>query len=134
MKLIWAKRDVRVFLAGALSGIIFMAVVGAAAVWWKPRHELSDADVGLGPAAWGAIPANDARYDMCLAQTGSKVRCDALMRLVARETAAETARQEEAVRRIEATVKEEVAKSSRQVSASARSCSGRKRGASSVQR
>jgi hypothetical protein len=32
MKLFWA-----IFLAGVLCGTIFMAVVGTASVWWKPR-------------------------------------------------------------------------------------------------
>jgi hypothetical protein len=55
----------RVFLAGVLCGIIFMAVVGAASVWWKPQRSAED----------------DAIYDRCLiGKSGSTVACDALMR------------------------------------------------------
>ncbi len=65
----------RIFLAGVLCGITFMAVVGAASVWWKPRPERSAKD--------------DAIYDMCLAgQDGNTVACDALMRVLDRQKAA----------------------------------------------
>jgi hypothetical protein len=77
----------RLFLAGALCGIIFMAVVGAASIWWKPRSERSAED--------------NAIYDNCLMErSGNTVACDAMMRLLDRERAAEnaTAMKEEAAK------------------------------------
>jgi hypothetical protein len=90
MKLIWAKRDVRVFLAGVLCGTIFMAVVGAVSVWWKPRPaQLLSTHVGIEPWQLYAAPKrrptankNDALYDMCLAAGNTVVACNAFMRLL----------------------------------------------------
>ena len=66
----------RLFLAGALCGMIFMAVVGAASIWWKPRPQRSAED--------------NAIYDNCLMErSGNTVACDAMMRLLDRERAAE---------------------------------------------
>jgi hypothetical protein len=63
----------RVFLAGALCGAVLTASVGAAYVWSKPHPERSAAD--------------SAMYDACLVdRSGNTVVCDALMRMVARET------------------------------------------------
>lgn len=61
-------------LAGLLCGIIFMAVVGAAALWWKsrPKHSAED----------------DVIYDLCLAtQSGNTVACDAQLRTIAHDRA-----------------------------------------------
>ena len=74
----------RVFLAGALCGTIFMAVAWAASVWWKPRPERSAGD--------------DAIYDMCLADSGNTVACDAMMRTLDRLRTKEAALKEEAAR------------------------------------
>jgi hypothetical protein len=53
-----------------------IAVVWAATVWWKPLP-VNDADT------WGLVYA--AEYDRCLAGTGSKVRCNAWMRVRLRD-------------------------------------------------
>jgi hypothetical protein len=75
---------VRVFLAGALCGAVLVAVVGAAPVWWKHRSN-SDPIVDDWVPDWANwMPA----YDACLANTGSKVRCDAMIRIIKRESQA----------------------------------------------
>jgi hypothetical protein len=77
----------RLFLAGALCGVIFMAVVGAASIWWKPRPQRSGEDNTI--------------YDNCLMErSGNTVACDAMMRPLDRERAAEnvTAMKEEAAK------------------------------------
>jgi hypothetical protein len=72
MKLIWARRDVRVILAGVLCGTIFMAVV--ASVWWKPVHEFSYGEANdLTP-----VRSAEDDYHQCL--NGNTVACDATFR------------------------------------------------------
>jgi hypothetical protein len=67
----------RGFLAGVFCGALVGLGVGAF-LWWKPHPTRSVED--------GAI------YDRCLVQkAGNTVACDALMRLLAREKAAQTA-------------------------------------------
>jgi hypothetical protein len=56
-----------------------MALVGAASLWWNPRPKRS--------------PQDDAIYDWCLVgHNGNTVACDALMRELDRERAAEQAK------------------------------------------
>ena len=63
----------RTFLAGALCGIIFIAIVELA--WWKLRPERSAEDAAI--------------YDKCLmAESGNTVACDAMVRVIDRERAA----------------------------------------------
>ncbi len=67
----------RLFLNGALCGMIFMAVIGGALIWWKSRPERSADD--------------NAIYDNCLMERdGNTVACDAMMRVVDRGRAAES--------------------------------------------
>lgn len=67
--------SLRVFLAGTVSGVVLIAVVGAGLFWWKVSPERSAED--------------DAICDRCLmAQSGNTVACDAMIRLIHRERAA----------------------------------------------
>jgi hypothetical protein len=73
----------RRFLAGLLCGVVLAGVGFSAAIWWKalPHHLWSSSRPhGFD---WGSV--SPAGYDVCLARTGSKVRCDALMRVMLRE-------------------------------------------------
>ncbi len=98
MKISW-----RSFLAGALCGAIVMAAGAGTWVWWRSSLEVDD---------W--IPVRSvqdaATYDMCLASGKTTVACDALMRLLAREVAAQAANEEAAIKGVEAAVKQEVEK------------------------
>jgi hypothetical protein len=72
VKLILAKPNVRVVLAGVLCGTIFMAVV--ASVWWKPVHEFSYGEANdLTP-----VRSAEDDYHQCL--NGNTVACDAPFR------------------------------------------------------
>src|SRR5258708_37324251 len=95
----------RVFLAGALYGGIFMAALGGAWIWWKPFHELGDADV-LGLTDWRPVRSaeDEARHDMCLAAGNTVVACDALMRMLDRERIAVEAMKKEAAKMLAAGV------------------------------
>jgi hypothetical protein len=79
----------RVFLAGVFCGIIFTLAVGAASLWWKTSYGSPD-ERGAARSA-----ENDVNYDMCLAAGNTNVACDALIRMLRRFDAAETAMQEE---------------------------------------
>jgi hypothetical protein len=73
----------RLFLAGVLCGIVLTAVLGGATVWWKLHPKRSAEDAAI--------------YDNCLmAQSGNTVVCDATMRVLDRERAAETVMKTEA--------------------------------------
>jgi hypothetical protein len=62
------------FLAGFLCGAIFIAVGGAAALWWKSGAKRSAED--------------DVIYDRCLAtQSGNTVACDAQLRVIVHDRA-----------------------------------------------
>jgi hypothetical protein len=81
----------RVFLAGALCGTIFTAVVGATWIWWKPAH----------PNPFGQFDElrsaeDEYLYDGCLANGRGTVACDAFMRVLDRLRADEAAKKKEA--------------------------------------
>jgi hypothetical protein len=64
----------RTFLTGALCGISFTAIVALG--WWKMHPERSTEDAAI--------------YDKCLmAQSGNTIACDAMLREIDRERAAE---------------------------------------------
>jgi hypothetical protein len=80
----------RVFLAGALCGTIFTAVVGATWIWWKPAH----------PNPFGQFDElrsaeDEYLYDGCLANGRGTVACDAFMRVLDRLRADEAAKKKE---------------------------------------
>jgi hypothetical protein len=72
----------RVFLIGGLCGSIFTGLAGASLIWWKARD--------------GRSAADQAIYDTCLTQQGNTVACDAFMRVLDRERAAEKEMKKEA--------------------------------------
>src|SRR5262245_31093063 len=66
-------RSWRDFIAGAVCGALVMAAGAGAWVWWGPVHSAQDAAI----------------YDECLAEGKTVIACDALVRMRAREAAAE---------------------------------------------
>ena len=75
-------RSWRDFLVGALCGAIVMAAGAGTWVWWRSTLEVDD---------WTPVRSAEdaATYDMCLASGKTTIACDAVMRLLARDAAAE---------------------------------------------
>jgi hypothetical protein len=92
------SRNWRLFLTGVLCGMIFVAVVGTASIWWKSHAERSGAD--------------NAIFDNCLMErNGNTVACEALMRSLDRDRAARAASKKEAAELLAGSVsKREVVK------------------------
>jgi hypothetical protein len=64
------------FLVGAMSGAVLTAIAGAGLFWWANQRSAQD----------------EVLYDRCLVMhEGNRVKCDAIMRQIARARTAQTA-------------------------------------------